>query len=76
MKRAMNTSRRNSASNSIVPGVLSERHWRARIVAIASELVTMMPPDPHVMFLPRPRLKMPTSPRVPTARPLSSVPIA
>ena len=24
-----------------------------------------MPPDPHVMFLPRPRLKIPTSPSVP-----------
>ena len=29
----------------------------------------MMPPPPQVMFLPRPRLKKPTSPRVPTLLP-------
>src|SRR5882724_2979612 len=44
--------------------------------AIRSELVKMIPPDPHVRFLPRPRLKNATSPRVPSRLPLYLPPIA
>ena len=33
------------------------------------ESVTMIPPDPQVMFFPRPRLKNPTSPPVPSSLP-------